>query len=376
MTRKILVSALALLVILGALAGVKALQISAMVRAGKEFTIPPETVSSTEVRQESWDSVLTAVGTVRPVQGVVLRAELPGTVREIAFESGRDAAAGQLLVQLDISSEQARLRSAEAQAELARLNLERARNLRDQALISQAEYDAAEAAFRQGSGAVDDIRASIAKKTIRAPFSGRLGIRTVNLGQFVSAGDPIVSLQSLDPVFVDFSLPEQQFSLVRRDLAVRVTTDAVPGRTFTGPLTALNADVDAATRNIQLQATLPNPDGALRAGMFARVELVLPESKTFLVVPATAVLHAPYGDSVFVIADEAGDKAASRGKQARLTTVRLGETRGDFVAVTQGLEAGQTIASSGVFKLRNGSPVVVDNTLAPDARTNPKPTDS
>ncbi len=313
---------------------------------------------------------------MKPVQGVVLRAELPGTVREIAFESGRDAAAGQLLVQLDISSEQARLRSAEAQAELARLNLDRARNLRDQALISQAEYDAAEAAFRQGSGAVDDIRASIAKKTIRAPFSGRLGIRTVNLGQFVSAGDPIVSLQSLDPVFVDFSLPEQQFSLVRRDLAVRVTTDAVPGRTFTGssppstPTWTPRRATSSCRRRCRTRAARCAPACSRASSWSCR------SRGRFLVVPATAVLHAPYGDSVFVIADEAGDKAGSRGKQARLTTVRLGETRGDFVAVTQGLEAGQTIASSGVFKLRNGSPVVVDNTLAPDARTNPKPTDS
>jgi len=376
MIRKIAISVVVLLVVLGALAGVKALQISAMVRAGREFTIPPDTVSSAEVRELTWDSVLTAVGTVRPVQGVVLRAELPGTVRSIEFESGREASAGKLLVQLDTSSEEARLRSAEAQAELARLNLDRARSLRAQALISQSELDAAEAAFRQGSSAVDDIRAAIAKKTIRAPFSGRLGIRSVNLGQFVSAGDPIVSLQSLDPVYVDFTLPEQQFALVARGLPVRITTDAVRGRTFAGTLTALNADVDAATRNIQLQATLPNPDGALRAGMFARVELVLPEPKTFLVVPATAVLHAPYGDAVFVIADAADGKGDKGGRTVRLTTVRLGESRGDFVAVTQGLEAGQTVASSGVFKLRNGSPVIVDNTLAPEARTDPQPADS
>ena len=374
--RKFIVAAVLVLVVAGALAGVKALQIGAMVRAGQEFRIPPETVSAALVAEETWDTTLSAVGTVRPVQGVVLRAELAGTVREIAFESGRSASAGQLLVQLDTSSELARLRSVEAQEELARLNLERARNLREQALISQSELDAQEAAFRQTAAAVDDIKASIAKKTIRAPFGGRLGIRLVNLGQFVNAGDPIVSLQSLDPVYVDFNLPDQHLSSIRRDLIVRVTTDAAPGRVFEGSLTALNADVDASTRNIALQATLPNPDGVLRAGMFARVELVLPVRKSALVVPATAVLHAPYGDSVFVISDSSASPGGVPGKRVRLTTVRLGETRGDFVAVTQGLQAGQVVASSGVFKLRNGSQVIVDNTLAPAPSTRPDPADS
>ncbi len=376
--RKIVVSVVIVLAVAGALAGVKAFQIASMVRAGKEFAVPPETVSSAEVKEETWPSMLSAVGTVRAVQGVVLKAELPGTVREIAFESGSAAAGGQVLVHLDTSSEEARLRAAEAQAELARLNLERARNLRAQALIAQSELDASEAASRQGTASVDDIRAAIAKKTIRAPFAGRLGIRLVNLGQFVNAGDPIVSLQSLDPVYVDFALPEQQLASVRRNLVVRATTDASPGTVFEGTLTALNADVDASTRNLLLQATLPNADGTLRPGMFAKVELVLPESQRLLVVPATAVLHAPYGDSVFVISEPRDPKAGAGAgvKEARLTTVRLGETRGDFVAVTQGVSAGQTVASSGVFKLRNGSPVVVNNSLAPAAEANPRPADS
>ncbi len=374
--RKVVVSIVILVAILGALAGVKAFQIAAMVQAGKDFTVPAETVSSVTVREETWPSTLSAVGTVRAVQGVVLRAELAGTVREIAFESGRAAETGQLLVHLDTSSEEARLRAAEAQAELARLNLERARRLHAQELLPQSELDASEAASRQTAGSVDDIRAAIAKKTIRAPFAGRLGIRLVNLGQFVNAGDPIVSLQSLDPVYVDFSLPEQQLASVRRDLVVRATTDATPGQVFLGSLTALNADVDASTRNILLQATLPNRGGTLRPGMFAKVEVVLPEAQKLLVIPATAVLHAPYGDSVFVIAEPRDAKAGGSGKEARLTTVRLGETRGDFVAVTQGLEAGQTVVSSGVFKLRNGSPIVVDNSLAPAAQAKPQPADS
>ncbi len=371
--RKIVVSVVTVVVIVGALASVKAFQFRAMVRASKGFTIPPETVSSTVVREEDWPSLLSAVGTVRAVQGVVLKAELAGVVREIAFESGSTADKGQLLVHLDTSAEEAQLRAAEAQAELARLNLERARNLRAEALIAQSDLDTAEAASRQAAGSVDDIRAAIAKKTIRAPFAGRLGIRQVNLGQYVNAGDPVVSLESLDPVYVDFTLPEQQLAPIRRDLTVHATTDAAPGRVFDGALTALNADVDSSTRNIMLQATLRNPDGTLRPGMFAKVELVLPQSHRLLVVPATAVLHAPYGDSVFVIESPKDVKTAGNVREARLVTVRLGEARGDFVTVTQGLAAGQTVVSSGVFKLRNGSPVVVDNSLAPAPKEKPTP---
>ena len=248
--------------------------------------------------------------------------------------------------------------------------------LRAQGVVAQSDLDSREAALSQTTGEVDIVRAVIAKKTIRAPFAGRLGIRSVNLGQFVNPGDAIVSLHSLDPVYVDFSLPEQQLAQIERAMAVRVTTDATPGRVFTGRVTALNPEVDASTRNIKVQATVANGGGELRPGMFARVQLVLPESKPFLVIPATAVLHAPYGDSVFVIADVRDEKTGKTVKQAQMTTVRLGDTRGDFVAVTNGLEAGQTVATSGVFKLRNGSPVALDNTLAPDAQSAPRPPNS
>ena len=376
MSRKITITVVLLILLAGALVGIKALQINAMIDAGAAASIPAETISTTEVRQETWDASLPAVGSLAPVQGVTVRAELPGTVTKIAFESGMVAAAGQLLVQLDTSSEQAQLRSAEAQAELARLNLERARQLREQDLIAQSDLDSAEAAALQTVGGVDAIRATIAKKTIRAPFSGRLGIRDVNLGQFVGAGDPIVSLQSLDPIYVDFTLPEQQLGRIEPGMRVRITTDAAPGRTFEGRLTAQNPDIDAGTRRIRLQATLPNPDGALRAGMFARVQVVRPETQSVLVVPATAVLNAPYGDSVFVLTESKDEKTGRAGMQVRMTTVRLGEARGDFVAVTDGLKAGDVIAASGVFKLRNGSPVTVDNSLAPAPKADPTPSNS
>jgi membrane fusion protein (multidrug efflux system) len=376
MKRKIAVAIVLLVLVAGGLAGVKAMQIKSMIEAGEQFTLPPEAVSSAEVREETWETSLASVGTVTPVRGVVLRSEMPGTVTSIHFESGASAERGQVLVRLDTSAEAAQLRSAEAQAELARLNVERARGLRAENLISQAELDTNEATWRQTASQADNIRAAIDKKVIRAPFSGRLGIREVNVGQYLNSGDPIVSLQSQDPIYVDFSMPEQSLSQLRRGMPVRVTTDAVPGRTFEGSLTALDAEIDRATRNIKLQATLPNSDGALRSGMFARVDLVLPQRSANLVIPATAVLHAPYGDSVFVISDGKDEKTGQPVKQVRLTTVRLGATRGDFVAVTRGLEKGQQVATSGVFKLRNGTAVVVDNSLAPDAQAAPEPEDS
>ncbi len=373
MKRKIVIVAGALLAVVVVLAGVKALQIRALIKAGSEFSVPAETVSAAEVRQETWESTLPAIGSITAVQGVVLRAELSGTVSQIAFESGAIARKGQVLVQLDVSSEQAQLRSAEAQSELARLNVARSRELRAKDYVPQSDLDSAEAAVKESSAQADNIRALIAKKTIRAPFAGRLGIRSVNLGQYVNAGDPIVSLQSLDPVYVDFTLPEQELGHIRAGMAVSVATDAAPGRTFAGALTAVNPDVDATTRNVRLQATLPNADGDLRPGMFARVELVLPQAAPVLVVPATAVLHAPYGDSVFVVTEARDQKTGRILKQGRMTTVRLGEMRGDFVAVTGGLEAGQTVASSGVFKLRNGMAVAVNDALAPGAELSPRP---
>jgi membrane fusion protein (multidrug efflux system) len=376
MMKRIAITVTGLIVVVGVLAGIKALQIRALIASGADFTVPAETISATEVKQETWESLVPAVGSISAVQGVELRAELAGTVREIAFASGGTAAEGQVLVRLDTTFEAAQLRAAEAQAELARLNLERAHGLHDQGVIAQADFDASQAAFLQTGGQVDVIRATIAKKTIRAPFSGRLGIRSVNLGQYVHDGDAIVSLHSLDPVYVDFNVTEQQLVHVQRAMAVRVTTDATPGKTFEGKVTALNPQVDASTRNIKIQATVANPQDELRPGMFARVTLVLPETQPILVIPSTAVLHAPYGDSVFVVADVKDDKSGKTVKQVQMTTVRLGETRGDFVAVTTGLKAGQLIASSGVFKLRNGAAVAIDNSLAPDAQTAPRPPNS
>jgi membrane fusion protein (multidrug efflux system) len=289
---------------------------------------------------------------------------------KIALVSGNPVKKGDPLVYQDTTSEEAQLPGAVAQVKLARTELERAAKMAEEKIISQADYDKALATHEQALSQANSIRATIAKKTIRAPFSGRLGIRQVNLGQILREGDPIVTLQSLDPIYVDFTLPQQQLSRLHLGLPARVTCDALPDVTVEGSITAINPLVDTETRNIRLQATMANRAERLRPGMFVNVTVGLPIRQQVLAIPATAVLYAPYGDSVFVIAD---DKQRKGGKVLRQQFVRLGEKRGDFVAVTSGMKQGENIVSTGVFKLRNGQAVVVDNKLAPQFRRAPSP---
>ncbi|HTQ32167.1 MAG TPA: efflux RND transporter periplasmic adaptor subunit, partial [Opitutaceae bacterium] len=281
-----------------------------------------------------------------------------------------------LLVQLDTSAEEAQLASAEASAEWAHVSLKRAQELRAQNTNSQSDLDSAEAQAKQADANVDNLKAAVAKKTIVAPFDGRTGIRTINLGQYLPAGTAIVSLQSLDPIYADFSLPQQQLVDLAPGLPVHVTSDALPGQTIEGKITAIDPQVDSATRNVQVQATLDNHDEALRPGMFADVAVELPAKNKVLIIPETAVLNTPYGDSVFVV-DEAKDpQTGQASKVLRQQFVQLGATRGDFVAVLSGLKPGETVVTSGVFKLRNKEVVIINNTLAPVAQLAPKPSDS
>ena len=279
-------------------------------------------------------------------------------------------------MKLDASQEEALLRSAEAEAELARTDLERAQGLAAQKVVSKAELDAAESKFRRLTAIVDQMRSNIRKKTLVAPFDGHVGIRQVNVGQMINAGQQVVALTSLDPVYVDFALPQQHLAQLSQGLEVRVTTDALPGRVFPGKLTAVNSMVDTATRNVSVQATLESPDHLLRPGMFAKAEVVLPEKSPALVIPGSAVSYAPFGDSVFVIEKKKDEKTGKETQVIRQQFVRIGESRGDFVSVTQGLKAGETVVSTGVFKLRNGMAVTINNDLAPKPQINPTPVDS
>ena len=367
---------LALIALFLVIAGIKVAQFMAMISAGKKMVPPPTTVTSAEAKKADWQPMLSAIGSVSPVQGAMISAELAGTVTEINFQSGSLVKKGDVLLKMDASPEQAQLRSAKADEELAKNDLDRARDLAARKVISTAEFDAAQSKYAQKKAAVENIQSTIDKKEIHAPFDGTAGIRAVNPGQMVKVGDPLVSLQAMGRVYFDFALPQQQLADVKQDLAVKVTTDALPGREFEGKLTAINSSIDPATRNVTLQATLDNPDNALRAGMFGRIQVLLPKNNPTLFVPATAVSYAPFGNSVFIIEKKKDEKTGAESLVLRQQFIRTGETRGDFVAVTEGLKAGEQVVSTGVFKLRNGLNVVVDNKLAPKAELAPKPADS
>src|SRR5438094_6559809 len=354
--------------------GIKALQIGKMMSSPK--MMPATTVTSAKVTEEDWAPMLSAVGSVSAAQGAVVSAELAGTVSEISFENGGEAKKGDVLMKLDTSQEEALLRSSAAEAQLARTDLERSRDLAMKKVVSSAELDSAQSKFTRLNAVVDQMRSNIAKKTLIAPFDGQLGIRQVNVGQMINAGQQVVPLTSLDPVFADFALPQQYLGQLTPGLEVHVTTDAIPGRVFNGKLTAINSMVDSSTRNITLQATLDNSDHALRPGMFAKAEVTLPEKHKTLVVPGSAISYEPFGDSVYVIEKKKDEKTGKESQVIRQQLVRVGEGRGDLVAITQGLKAGETIVSTGVFKLRNGMTVTINNDLAPNPQVNPNPIDS
>ncbi len=375
MFKKIFLAVLLVAAIAGGLAGIKALQIKKMISQGESFVMPPAVVSTANATSDSWETVLPAIGSVTAVQGVTLTAETPGQVERIFFDSGDKVAAGDVLVQLDTSQETAQLRALEASANLAGINLKRYGSLLAQQSTAKAEYDKAQAEHRQLTAEMDAIRAVIAKKTVRAPFAGTLGLRQVNLGQNLGDTDPIVSVQRLDRVHVEFVLPQQQIHLVRTGHAVRITSDAMPGRTLEGRLKAIEPLADSATRSVRMQAVLDNPDELLRPGMFVTAAVVLPEKQDVVLVPATGVLYAAYSDSVFLV-EAANATAPESGLVLRQQFVKLGERRGDFVSIVSGVKPGDTVVSSGVFKYRNGQAVVEDNTLSPNFQLTPRPENS
>lgn len=361
--------------IAGPLFLVKITQFKAMGEAGAAMaaSMPPTTVTAAPAAAQDWENSISATGSLAAVQGVTVGAEMPGKVVKIGFEPGASVKANDLLVQLDTTTEEAQLRAAEATAALAKANLDRARELRQNNTNSPAELDAADAQAKQAAAQVESIRTVIAKKTIRAPFAGRLGLRLVNLGQILREGDPITTLQTLDPIYVNFSLPQQHLSFVNQGSVVRVRSDAAPGETFEGKVNAISPEIDSATRNIRVQATITNRGEKLRPGMFATVDVVLPSRTNALAIPVTAVLYAPYGDSVFVIDEKKDEKTGKVAQVLRQQFIRVGGARGDFVNVIDGLKAGEQVVTSGVFKLRPGMNVVIDNKLAPPAELEPKP---
>ena len=372
MAKRMIVMLTVTLLFVAALGFVKFQQIQTAIAEGAAFQPPPEAVTTIVAGEEEWPATLSAIGTMAAVQGVTVSADLPGTVERIQFESGQAVSAGAVLAVLDTRQEQAQLAAIEARQEHARLTFERMQGLLNERVISRAEFDRATAEHRQADAQTGEIRAVIARKTIRAPFSGILGLRQVNLGQYLAGGDALVTLQSLNPIYVNFGVPQQSVSQIPVGRVVRITSGEAA---WTGKVTALDSLVDEATRNIQVQATLSNPGGKLRPGMFVEAEVVLGPSRTVVALPASAISYAPYGDSVFVVGEMKGeDGKPYRG--VRQQFVKLGPARGDQVSVLSGLKPGDEVVTSGVFKLRNGAAVQINNSVRPANSPAPTPENS
>jgi membrane fusion protein, multidrug efflux system len=363
MTKRMVVMLVAVLGVLGLLGAVKYRQLQAGAAAAAAFQPPPEAVTTVRSPQEKWPVTLSAIGTVAAVRGVTVSADLPGVVAALSFDSGQRVKQGQLLARLDSRQEQAQLQAAESQRELTKLRLQRARILRAQESIAQQALDVASAEDAQAAARVGEIRAVLERKQLRAPFAGVLGLRQVNVGQYLGSGQPVVTLQALDQVHVNFAVPQQEVLRLEVGDAVEVSAEGL-GRTLPGRLTALDAVVDPSTRNVQIQATVDNGEGLLRPGMFVSVRVRLGPETPVVTLPASAIHHAPYGDSIFVVAELQGP-TGQKYRGVRQQPVKLGGSRGDQVAVLSGLEAGQEVVTSGTFKLRNGAAVLVNNQLQP-----------
>lgn len=361
--------------LIGALAFIKVGQFEAMAEQYAAMQPPPEAVTTIVAAREQWPATLSAIGTVAAVQGVTVSADLPGIVDHIAFDSGRGVRAGDVLVRLDTRQEQAQLAAAEAEFELARVTFERMKGLVEQDAVPRAEFDNAIAAHKQSQARISEIRATIERKTIRAPFAGVLGIREVNLGQYLTAGAAVVPLQSLNPIYVNFGVPQQQAGQMKLGRTVSVTSSDRGDARYAGRITAVDSVVDNTTRNVRVQATLSNPGGTLKPGMFVRAEVGVGTAKSVIALPASAINYAPYGDSVFVVAElKDPDGKSYRGVRQQL--VKLGVRRGDQIAVLSGVNQGEEVVTSGVFKLRNGAAVQINNDVQPANSAAPRPADS
>ncbi len=375
MAKRMILMLVVLLAILGGLGFAKYKQVEAAIAMGASYQPPPTAVTTVVAKRETWPSTLSVIGSAAAIQGVTVSADLPGTIDKIHFESGQWVHEGDVLVELDTRQERAQLASLEAQRDLARINYDRAQQLVKAGVIARSEYDNASAQQKATEAQVGDIRAAIARKTIHAPFSGAIGIRQVSLGQYLAAGQAIVSLQSLSPIYVNFGVPQQETPKVIPGHVLRVTNGDLPGMAFTGRIVALDSVINEQTRNIQVQAIVTNKDNKLRPGMFLQVELPLGQPKQVVPLPASAINYAPYGDSVYVVT-EMKDPKGNTYRGVRQQVVKLEGSRGDQVGVISGINPGDEVVSSGVFRLRNGAPVQINNSVKPENNPSPKPEDS
>jgi membrane fusion protein (multidrug efflux system) len=375
MAKRMILMLVVMAALLGGLGFAKFRQVETAIAQGASFQPPPTAVTTVVAQKETWPSTLSVIGTAAAIEGVTVSADLPGTIDKIHFESGQWVHEGDILIELDTRQERAQLANLEAQRDLAKINFGRAQELVKAGVISKSEYDNATAQQKATEAQVGDIRAAIARKTIHAPFSGLLGIRQVSLGQYLAAGQSIVPLQSLSPIYVNFGVPQQETPKVVPGHVLRVTNGDLPGMAFTGRITALDSVINEQTRNIQVQATITNKDNKLRPGMYVQVELPLGQPRQVVPLPASAINYAPYGDSVFIVA-EMKDAKGNTYRGVRQQVVKVEGSRGDQVAIISGINPGDEVVSSGVFRLRNGAPIQVNNTVKPGNNTSPKPEDS
>ncbi|MFO1370241.1 MAG: efflux RND transporter periplasmic adaptor subunit [Marinagarivorans sp.] len=369
--KSILIGIGAVLVILAIIAGIKGGQIGFMIEQGKSFTPPPETITSAVAEQQAWPNVFKAIGTVEAAEGITISAEVAGKVKRIAFKSGEYVRAGEVIIEQEMGNEEAQLAALTARLKLAEANFERLSQLKQKNTVSQSELDLARQQKESAQGDVDNLKTTLQKKILRAPFDGRLGIRQVDLGQDLQVGAPIVSLQASNRVRVNFPAPQAWIMQLKKGMAVSLDLGKGPDKLLKTTISAIGAEINPTTRNATVQASLENADNQLIPGMAVNVEVSLSEPRNVLAVPGTAIIYAPFGDTVYVV--EAGEKP--NNLKARQQFIRTGEQRGDFVEVLDGIKAGQKVVAAGAFKLFNGQAVVESSNPAPEYQLNPKPAD-
>jgi membrane fusion protein, multidrug efflux system len=375
MIKRMLIMLIAVAVVFGGIFGFQAFKATMIKKFMAQMSSPPQTISTSKAGYEDWEQRIEAVGSLRAVKGADLSLEVAGVVDALSFNSGDDVEAGALLLKLRAEDDIAKLQSLEAQAELSQINYDRdQKQLKIQA-VSQATLDSDAANLKNAKAQVAQQQAMVDKKYLRAPFAGHLGIRAVDVGQFLAAGTTIVTLQALDPIFLDFFVPQQAVAQVRLDQQVSVMVDAFPKQTFAGKISAINPKVDAATRNVQVRATLQNADRRLLPGMYATVAITVGAPERRITLPQTAITYSPYGDSVYVVDDKGVDAAGKPQLVARQTFVTIGPTRGDQVAVLNGIKDGEQVVVAGQIKLHNGSIVMINNSIMPTADAAPVPID-
>ena len=362
-------------VVLGGVFGFQLFKASMIQKVMASLANPPQTVSTTVATAQDWRSTLEAVGSVRAVNGANLSAEVPGIVSALHFESGADVKAGDLLLELEASDDIAHLNALKATADLQRIVFERDSRLLKNQAIAQQQVDTDKSNLLSAESLADQQQALVDYKSVKAPFSGRLGIRQVDLGQYLPAGTPIVTLQQLDPIYVDFYVPQQALASIRKGQPVTAKVDTFPNRSFKGEVSSINAQVDTATRTVQIRASVENKDFLLLPGMFATVDIETAAPQHYVTLPQTAIAYNSYGDIAYLVDDKGKDANGQPQLVARQAFVTTGPTRGDQVAILDGVKAGETVVTAGQLKLRNGTPVHVDNAVQPANDSNPRPVD-